>query len=198
MDDFDSDLLKDAAAMRPVTTDSQLAELRQMGSVLQNIDQSIEDAVARLSDLKRQRLELTQRTIPDLMDAANVDRVGLAGADFDLLVAPFYKASIPKENMEPAAEWLTKNGHADLMRTVVSVSFGPGEHEHALNIETLIRSYFRGRNDVQREPVIENAVHWKTLTSFVKEQLELGEVLPLDILGATVGRHAIIKKRKGR
>jgi hypothetical protein len=40
------------------------------------------------------------------------------------------------------------------------------------------------------------SVPWNTLTAFVKEQVEKGAVLPLDILGATVGRVVKLKARK--
>jgi hypothetical protein len=86
--------------------------------------------------------------------------------------------------------------HGDLLRTVVSVAFGPGEDEHAAACAGLLRGYFRGRNDIQKDVTEAVTVHWKTLTSFVKEQVESGEELPLPLLGATVGRVAEIKKRR--
>ena|SRR5579872_4155086 len=195
---FEEELAADAAYMKPLSSDGQLIELRQHGQVLLELDRTIQRTEERLAELKRQKLELEQRTLPDMMDAAGVDRVGLADSAMDMVVKPYYKAVLPEERSEEAGDWLDQNGHGDLMRTVLSVEFGPGEHEHATNVETLIRSYFRGRNDIQREPVKKRTVHWKTLTSFVKEQLTRGEVLPLDILGATVGRVAKITPRKGK
>jgi hypothetical protein len=44
--------------------------------------------------------------------------------------------------------------------------------------------------DVRRD------VHWKTLTAFVKEQVRQGSPLPLETLGATVGKVVKIKERK--
>lgn len=198
MTTFDEELKQDAAIQKPFTSDAQLSELRQMGEVLLNLEENILKTADRLEDLKRQRQELSMRTIPDLMDLAGIDKIGLAGTGTEMIVKPYYHANIPEENATEASTWLDEHGHGDLMRTVVSVDFGPGEHEHATNVVTLINSYFRGRNDIQREPVIKNAVHWKTLTSFVKEQLEAGELLPLEVLGAKVGRQAKIAKRKGK
>ena len=198
MGSFEDELAADAAAMRQVSSDGQLSELRYQGEELARLEVEIARTEANLKELKRKHLELSQRTIPDLMDIVGTDHVGNPSVGIDLVVQPYYKAAIPKENMAEASDWLKSHNHGDLMRTVVSVEFGRGEQEHADAVVQAIKGYFRGRNDIQREPVIENAVHWKTLTSFVKEQLERGEELPLDLLGATVGRHATFKKRRER
>lgn len=198
MDTFEEELAADAAYMKPLSSEGQLIELRRYGAVLLELERTIKKTEERLDELKQQKFELEQRTLPDLMDAAKVDRIGLSGAGVDVVVKPYYKASIPEEHAEEAAYWLDQNGHGDLMKTILSVEFTTGENEHVANVETLIRSYFRGRNDIQREPIKKQTVHWKTLTSFVKEQLTRGEVIPLDILGATVGRVAKITTRKGK
>lgn len=173
-----------------------MRELVACGVDLTRLDLMIEQAEARLKELKSQRLELSQRTIPDLMDEVGTDRVGLPGVGSDLVVEPFVKAVLPEENAAEAASWLDATGHGDILRTFVTVEFAPGEREHAENVITLIRSYFRGRNIEQHDPEVRNSVHWKTLTAFVREQIEENNAVPLDLLGATVGRVAKIKQRK--
>lgn len=190
------DLSRDVRDMQPAPTASALVELRDMGRDLARLDTLIEQHERKLKELKTQRHELVFRTIPDLMDAAGTDRVGIPEDNADLVVEPYFKAVLPEEHAAEAAQWLDERGHGDMIRTVVSVDFSPGEREHAHNVMTLISSYFRGRNIEQREPVAKNTIHWKTLTAFVKDETLKGNPIPWETLGAEVGRQARVKARK--
>lgn len=192
----DLELARDARAMQPAPRGDRMRVLQEAGTDMLRLEELISQTEGRLKALKAQHLALTQRTIPDLMDEAGTDKVGLPGVGSDLTVVPFYKAVLPEENAAEAAEWLDREGHGSLLRTYVTVEFSPGEREHAENVITLIKSYFRGRNIEQHDPTVKNTVHWKTLTAFVKEQIEENRVVPLELLGATVGRVAKIKQRK--
>ena len=77
---------------------------------------------------------------------------------------------------------------------LVSLDFQRGEKALADELEDLIRTKFSGANS---HPIkVAMGVPWTTLTALVKEQVEQGEPVPLDTLGATVGQVAKITKRK--
>ena len=42
---------------------------------------------------------------------------------------PFYAARITAEKTDDAHQWLRDNGHGDIIKNVVSVSFGRGEDD---------------------------------------------------------------------
>ena len=192
----DDELMRDAAAMRPVPAESSVRALSLKATYYHKLEDQIEELEDKLKKLKEQRYDLQMRELPEMMDAAGTDSIGIPGQSLDLVVKPYYKAVIPKETAAAAAAWLDEHGFGDIIATFVSVQFSKGEREHAVAVLDIIENYFRTHNIERHQPEIETSVHWKTLTSFVKEQVERGEVLPLDILGATVGRIAEIKTRK--
>ena len=195
---MDEEMLRDAETMRPRPTGDALRRVTAACAELVELGKSIEALELKLKELKTKRYDMEMRALPELMDAAGTDIIGVPGEGVDVVVKPYYKAVLPKETAPQAAAWFDEHGHGDILATFVSVEFAKGEREHAIALTGMIREFFRGRNIQQHEPVIETSVHWRTLTSFVKEQVERGEVLPLDILGATVGRKAEVKKRKSR
>ena len=93
----------------------------------------------------------------------------------------------PKDNMESAYKWLRDNGYGDLIKNEIAVPFGRGEDERANDLlKTLVNNGY--------EPNQKTVVHPQTLKAFVKEQLESGKELPLDLLGAYAGQKTVIKK----
>lgn len=153
-----------------------------------------EDLIAkteeRLRDLNDRRNTLAHRELPDAMDEAGIDHVGLSDMGVDLVLRPFYKANIPRARQAEAFAWLEENGHGDLIKVTVSVDYERGELEDArLLVEELSHKGISA--------FLTQGVHWQTLTAFVREQVEAGEPLPLDLLGAMVGRVVRVQQRRG-
>ena len=119
---------------------------------------------------------------------------------------------------EMALRWLGVNAPG-LVTTDITISLPKGSTETARQIREDLIARYAQPNDPDLVPVnperiqIVEGVHWGALTSFVKEQvrdhhretvavaprtgnIEELEALPLDILGATIGRVAKIVKRK--
>lgn len=93
--------------------------------------------------------------------------------------------------------------HARVMRDTIVQLFGVESTpaRRAEYLSEVLEPYLLERNEPGIQPgsvSIEEGVHWATLTSFVKEQVKKpgAEELPLDALGATVGRIVTIKPRK--
>jgi hypothetical protein len=103
-----------------------------------------------------------------------------------VLVKRFYRGSIPKEREVEAFRWLRDHGHGDLIKNVVSSTFGKGEDDMASQALFLLEE--SGFSADQKQ-----AVHPATLKAFVKEQVEKGENIPLDLLGVFIGTKAEIK-----
>lgn len=184
----------------------QVGDTREMFSLARQLVSTtaeIEAVEQQLADLKARKYELEHRLIPDAADRAETDRVGVPEANLDVIVEPWVKANIPEQNREEAHAWLEKNGHGDIIKSTMVLTMGRGDMATMRHVETMVREYLRGMN----EPLtsdwgleVKGMVPWTTLTAFVKEQVRDPEAppLPLELLGATVGRVAKIKQRRAR
>jgi hypothetical protein len=188
--------LTDADIVAP--TQQQSLSLTEAARQLVAVEHNLQEAEELVERLKAQRRELAEVTIPDLMDAAGQDRIGLPEAGVDIELKPYYSASLPKDAdmREAALRWLVENGHGDLIKSEVSVEFGRGEHNAARSVAAVIEEQLV-QMDMLDTPVRQNeTVHHMTFGGFVRREYEEGRSLPLTLLGATVGRAAKIKRRK--
>jgi predicted NACHT family NTPase len=82
---------------------------------------------------------------------------------------------------------LRDNNHGDLIKNTISVDFGRGEDNDAADLK-------QGLNDMGRSYTDKTGVHPQTLRAFVREQVESGQTLPLDLLGVFIGQKTTIKE----
>jgi len=156
------------------------------------------DLEERLRTVNSQLKNYMHERLPDLMDMAGIDRIGLPAqgnsAACDLTLTPFYSANIASnwssEQRQAAFTALTEFGHENLIKTEITVELP--RHERALAARIL--------RSLERFPVsttVHETVHHKTLTAWLKEQFEGRRPLPpLDVIGASVGRVVNLKERK--
>jgi hypothetical protein len=171
----------------------KLDRLRSAAARMRETTKEVRDVEERLEDAQRRLSELRERTLPDLFAEAGTDRIGLPAVGnspaCDLELKNYYHANIPKDNPEPAFKWLEAEGHGDLIKRTFTVSFGRGE-EHAAGLFEKMLLVDGWNYDEKR------TVHHMTLTAFVREQIEqVGAVIPLETLGAYVGREAVLRER---
>ena len=99
-------------------------------------------------------------------------------------------AKISEGNRADAMNWLTDHGFGGIIKTEVSVLFGAGEHDRALELTSELNEH--GYSGAQ----MAETVHPSTLKAFVKEQLAAGTALPFDLLGIFPYSKAILKEKK--
>lgn len=192
-----------AASAAVVPTEEGLSRLRKVAQQWFDLDAEIEALEERLKEKKAESLVLQQRTLPDLFAEIGTDSVGLPEAgEFgaDVVVDNYYKAGITadweEERRARGFAELERLGGGDLIRTVLSVTFGKGELELARKLDELIRQSPIGNTHI---PEISMAVPWNSLTSFLKERVEAGtQIDNREDLGLSTGRIAKIKHRKKR
>lgn len=154
--------------------------------------QETEDEIAKVEEyLKSKKKDLQKLTDEDLPSI--LQEMGLSSFTLDdgskVDVKPLYGASIPVSRREEAHEWLRDNGYDDIIKNVVSCSFGRGEDEQAVAFKETAAKL--GLHPEQNE-----SVHSSTLRAWVRERVENGEEFPMDLFGAFVGQRATIKKGK--
>lgn len=151
-----------------------------------------EDEIAKvdqyLKDKKRELLKLTDEELPAVLQELGLSSFTLDdGSKVD--VKPLYGASIPKPKVEEAHKWLRDNGHDDIIKNVISCSFGRGEDQNAV-------SFKESAAKLGLHPEQNESVHSSTLRAWVKERVENGDDFPMDLFGAFIGQRAVLKKGK--
>ena len=152
-------------------------------------------AQAKVSDLENQ-LELAKAqltTIQEIELPESMLHLGLKsftlsdGSKLD--VKTFYRGNISKNRTEEAHDWLRDHDHADLIKNDVICSYGKGEDHDAL---VLMGKLEEMNVDYENR----KSVHPSTLKAFVREQIEMGKEIPLDLLGVYIGQRSEIRRQK--
>ena len=104
-----------------------------------------------------------------------------------LAIKTFYRGSIPKGREVDAFAWLDDHGHADLIKNEVKSTFGKGEDDEAKFLMNILE-----KNNLDYEN--RRHVHPSSLKGFVREQIEKGKELPLDLLGVHIGQRSEIRR----
>ena len=103
-------------------------------------------------------------------------------------VKPFYRASIAVKNRDAAYKWLRDNGLGDIIKNDVTVSFGKNEDNKAVEYANLAQSQgFQPTQKLKVEPM--------TLKALVRERIEKGEDMPMDIFNVFVGNQTKLTRK---
>lgn len=165
---------------------SALKGISELATKQVRLEAELAQLEAQLKAKKEEHRQVSQIDIPEAMA-----EIGLSEFKLDtghkVTVNPFYNCSIPKEQYDEAMDWLRDNGHGDLIKNTVAVDFGRGEDEAADNFKQSVENQGLSYSD-------KTGVHPQTLRAFVREQIESGQTLPLDLLGVFIGQKTTIKE----
>tara|TARA_B100001093_G_scaffold520077_1_gene612522 strand:+ start:6059 stop:6646 length:588 start_codon:yes stop_codon:yes gene_type:complete len=178
-----SDLVEDAEA---TVVQNDLAEIRQLGDTLNNLDQEILRIEAETSNLKQKRKQVAEELIPDLMNKCGLSLIQLSNGS-KIQIKEFVDARIKDPNV--AFEWLRETNNDSIIKNEITISLNKGEDETARNILATLKETF----DV--DAGLKIGVHNMTLKSFCKDALanpELAESLPREAFGIYEGQRAKI------
>lgn len=190
-------LMREDAAKPP--SEDKLDELRNAVRELRVLEAQRDSIAQDLADKGKKIFEMKTKTLVDLFDEAKVDNVGIPAEGnfpaYNIEVGTHYKANIgtpsePKvDDYMKAIDYIKKH-EPDMIKTTYKVEFGLGEEKKRKAFESLLK-----KNKIEYSSSF--GVPWNTLTSWVKEQIEvLKKSPPLKLLGATVERSAQLIKPK--
>lgn len=171
------------------SSDEAKASVARLAEAQLSLLNEVDNLERLLKEKKKELQRVEEHDLPEAMDAIGMAEFKLVDGT-KISVNTFYNASIPAERKGEAFGWLDEHGHGSLIKTSVKAEFGRGELEAA----KAFLEYARGFNLLSEEPTLDQSVHWQTLRAFVKEQVEEGAGLPLDLFGVFIGRKAKIKK----
>ena len=185
MTDIFDDIFDEGDALSSVDTGTG-KQLSTLVRQLRSVEQQIEDAENHLKALKQEKHKLSVENIPALMDEMGVERLDVDGVTVTRKM--MVHASIPAAKKDEAFAWLRDNNLDDIIKNDVTVSFGKGEDNIAGDVVGLLQE--RGF-DLSTKTY----VHPSTLKAFVKERVEGGKPIDLDMFGAFIANAAEIKRK---
>ena len=185
MTEFFEEMFDAADELSGVDTDSTKA-LSTLVRQLEDVVKQIDDVELTLKRLKQEKHRLSMEAIPALMDEMDVSRLDVG--DVTVSLKPFVSASIPADRKEQAYQWLRDHGLDDIIKNDVVLSFGRGEDETANKVMLDLEN--KGFH-----PESKTHIHAMTLKAFVKERVESGKPIDLDLFGAFVAKTADIKRK---
>jgi uncharacterized small protein (DUF1192 family) len=151
-------------------SDSGIAELSRLVTLLAQQDIEVERAEAHLKKMKEDRDDLRRRRIPDLMDELNC-RTHETKAGLKVTVKNVVKASITDKTRNAAIAWFDEQNLGRMVKNEFTLKLSKGEEDRATQlrhaIEGLGLEYKNKKN-----------VHHSTLSAFIKERDAAGESTP--------------------
>lgn len=155
-----------------------------------SLEDEIDDKEEELKSLKRQLNQVRTKDLPELADELEVTLIRLDNGD-TIEIKDTIRASLPARADRRAIglAWLRDNGHDGLIQRELKLSFGRGDDDIASSTKEQLEE--TGLIVFDKE-----SVHPQTLAAFIREQLENGEEIPLDVLGGHEMREAKIKRSK--
>jgi len=155
---------------------------------LRDLEAEVKSDEERIKTKQKEIARISEDVIPTMLSEMGLSQLKLAdGSSVD--VKPFYTASISVANREKAYKWLRDNGLGDIIKNDVTVSFGRNEDNKAVDYANLAKSQgFEPTQKLKVEPM--------TLKALVRERIEAGKNLPMDIFNVYVGNRTKLTKKQ--
>ena len=155
---------------------------------LKSLEDEIANAEESLKKLKEKAKVVSSVEIPTMMDDMQITKLKLKDGE-SVEIKKIYGASIPKDQQEAAFKWLRNNGLGDVIKNDITVTFGRGEDNKAVEYASLAqqKGYF---------PTQKVDVHNRVLVAALRERLEKGLEMPSELFNMFVGNQTKIKRSK--
>ena len=185
IDIFDEeDRIFDASTLEGVQAENG----KQLSGLVRRLNEKqeqIDETEKYLKELKAEKQRIAFEHIPMLMDEMAIERIDVDGLTVKL--KPFVSASIPADRKQDAFTWLRAHVLDDIIKNDIIVSFGRGQDNKAGDMMYALEQ--KGFHPEQK-----THIHSMTLKAFVRERVEKGLPIDLDMFGAFVARTAEVKR----
>jgi len=164
--------------------------LRQLADEYLEAEAEMAAAQAELDKAKTSLKDIAENRIPQATDGME-GKFNL-GDGRELQVKEEIRASIAGDKRVPAIAWLDDNEYGSIVKRQVIVEFAKGDTERCDKFLASVKALEASLGTL----VVKSnfSVHHATLTSWVKEQLSEGVVLPTDVFGIFRQRTAKVKE----
>lgn len=141
---------------------------------------------------------LSEKTIPDVMDNAELEHFSLAGGR-RVEIEDKVHAALPAERMAAGCARIEQKGFGTLIKRKIALAFNTKQGKEA---DKVVRAITRALGE---QPSVElsdeRTVHPQTLGKWVRDQLESGEQFSTEdmkLFGVFRKRRAVIKEKKSK
>ena len=171
-----------------ITKTDNIQSLADQVERLENLNQEVKKDEEDLKQKKKNMEHISGEVIPTMMAEMGLAHLKLMdGSSVD--VKPHYSANITIANREAAFKWLRNNGLGDIIKNEISVSFGRNEDNKAADYAALAQERgFQPTQKLKVEPM--------TLKALVRERIEAGKQMPMDIFNVYVGNRTKLTKKQ--
>lgn len=156
--------------------DEELQMISGLAQKQVQLETSIANLLQQVADKNEQLKEVQERLLPNAMAEVGMAEFKLEDGT-KISIKNDVHCSIPKDDGGRAFGWLRDHEFGGLIKNQIIAEFGKGEDEQAIAAATLLAEH--GYHPEQKQ-----SVHPSTLKAFVKEQMNKGNEIPLDVFGA--------------
>lgn len=167
--------------------EGSLSQVSQLVRKQIALEKRVEDLEEELKLAKENLRQVAEQDLPMALHEIGMKEVKMDDGSV-VSVSNFYNVSIPKDKTDQAFDWLRTNGHGDLVKNVVSATFGRAEDNVAKDLIGKLSD--EGYNVSQKQ-----WVEPMTLKAFAKEQVEQGSDIPTDLFGLYIGEKAKVRRK---
>ena len=173
----------------PVIGDNLMGALIDLSDQLQAAEEEAQRLELLLNEAKKNLQNLAEHEIPKLLEGLK-GKLSLPDGRV-ITVTEKIRSHVSSERKSTAMRWLEDNDHGSLIKRRFIIEFGRDQEDWVKKFEAQLETSETPLN-IKRE----HNVHWQTLDAFVREGLEQGEDIPLDLFGVYRQRFAKIKGAK--
>lgn len=148
----------------------------------------ITDAEEQLKQRKEDLRRVVEDTIPTLLSESGLQGLTLRSGK-TISIKKSYFASIPKKDPVKATaafKWLFDNGYKDTVKRVIKAPIESSREETFSELED-----YMAENNIQFD--LTRDINAQTLKKIVKETMEEGKDIPMDVFGIFVKEESVIK-----
>ena len=155
-------------------------------------EDDVENTEALLTQKKAVLERLKRIDLPEAMRELGLSQITLDETGEVITVHDDVSASIPEKHRVEAFAWLIKRGYDGIIRTKVSIEYSRGDHDKAIvDAQTISQTLLR-------PTALDETIHPQTLRAFVRERMEAGDAIPMELFGIHPYSEAKVKRKKMR
>jgi predicted nuclease with TOPRIM domain len=168
--------------------DSKLDKVSRLANEAARLQEDVDRTEEEAKHFKKALYKVTDELLPAAMEELDIEKLTLNDGS-EISVKPIYAASIPKDRRDEAYDWLREHGDGDIIKNNVTITFGKGEDQDAQAFMVMCGDQgFTPQQSEKIEPM--------TLKAWLREKVEAGDPVPLDLFGAFISQRARIKRGK--
>jgi predicted nuclease with TOPRIM domain len=168
--------------------DSKLDKVSRLANEAARLQEDVDRTEEEAKHFKKALYKVTDELLPAAMEELDIEKLTLNDGS-EISVKPIYAASIPKDRRDEAYDWLREHGDGDIIKNNITVTFGKGEDQDAEAFMLVCGNQGFTPQQIEKiEPM--------TLKAWLREKVEAGDPVPLDLFGAFISQRASIKRGK--